>query len=291
MNKELVSVMVLAYNAEKYITDLLESIKMQTYQRLELVVSDDASTDNTVKIVEEWCKNNKERFENVIVRKSKDNQGVTKNVNLGYRECNGKYIKLIAADDKLVEDCIEAMVSKAEEEACNVLFGKIEAFGTNIIKHEYPVNYKFYQMTAREQYKQLLAVNEVAAPTVFIRKSILVKNGYCDERFPFMEDYPLWLKLTKNGEQLKLLDKIVVNYRRTEDSLTTTTGKTIVGKKYFRTYKRFFYQEKLLPMIQYKQYREIARELKEFLYKDLLLLTGNKQGSKVSIKLKNLFYS
>ena len=120
MNQELVSVMVLAYNAEKYITDLLASIKMQTYQRLELVVSDDASTDNTVKIVEEWCKDNKERFENMIVRKSKDNQGVTKNVNLGYRECNGKYIKLIAADDKLVEDCIEAMVSKAEKEACNV---------------------------------------------------------------------------------------------------------------------------------------------------------------------------
>lgn len=291
MNIELVSVMVLAYNAEKYITDLLESIKKQTYQRLELVVSDDASTDNTVKIVEEWCKKNSDRFENIIVRKSEANQGVTKNVNLGYKECNGKYIKLIAADDKLAEDCIEAMALEAEKEHCNVLFGKMETFGVAVKKQIYPVNYLFYEMTAKEQYKQLLSVNEVAAPTVFIRKDFLAKNGYCDEQYEFMEDYPLWLKLTKNGEKLKLLDKVVVYYRRSEDSLTSTIGKAAVGKKYFSTYKRFFYEKKLLPMLQYKKYRDIARELKEFLYKDLLILTGNKQGSSVSNRLKKIFYS
>ena len=291
MNIELVSVMVLAYNAEKYITDLLESIKKQTYQRLELVVSDDASTDNTVKIVEEWCKINSDRFENIIVRKSEANQGVTKNVNLGYKECNGKYIKLIAADDKLAEDCIEAMALEAEKEHCNVLFGKMETFGVAVKKQIYPVNYLFYEMTAKEQYKQLLSVNEVAAPTAFIRKDFLAKNGYCDEQYEFMEDYPLWLKLTKNGEKLKLLDKVVVYYRRSEDSLTSTTGKAAVGKKYFSTYKRFFYEKKLLPMLQYKKYRDIARELKEFLYKDLLILTGNKQGSSISNRLKKIFYS
>ena len=53
-DRDLVSVLILAYNAEKYIRDLLESIKDQTYQNIEIIISDDASKDDTVRIAQVW---------------------------------------------------------------------------------------------------------------------------------------------------------------------------------------------------------------------------------------------
>lgn len=58
-DRDLVSVLILAYNAEKYIRDLLESIKDQTYQNIEIIISDDASKDDTVRIAQVWKDENR----------------------------------------------------------------------------------------------------------------------------------------------------------------------------------------------------------------------------------------
>ena len=61
---ELVSIITPTYNSAKYVLETLESIKSQTYHNIELIISDDASQDNTVDICELWLKENKERFRN-----------------------------------------------------------------------------------------------------------------------------------------------------------------------------------------------------------------------------------
>ena len=100
-DRDLVSVLILAYNAEKYIRDLLESIKDQTYQNIEIIISDDASKDDTVRIAQVWKDENRLCLKKMMIRSSEQNQGVVKNANLGFELCNGRYIKVIAADDKL----------------------------------------------------------------------------------------------------------------------------------------------------------------------------------------------
>lgn len=56
--QELVSVLVISYNSERYIIETLDSIKNQTYERIQLVLSDDGSRDQTMKIAEEWIQKN-----------------------------------------------------------------------------------------------------------------------------------------------------------------------------------------------------------------------------------------
>ena len=63
----LVSVAVIAYNSEKYILETLDSVKEQTYDNIELVISDDCSTDNTVKICRHWASQNAQRFSNIQI--------------------------------------------------------------------------------------------------------------------------------------------------------------------------------------------------------------------------------
>ena len=62
ISSPLVSIVVITYNSSKYVLDTLQSVYNQTYKNLELIISDDCSSDNTVAIVEKWLIDNGNRF-------------------------------------------------------------------------------------------------------------------------------------------------------------------------------------------------------------------------------------
>ena len=62
MENKLVSIVIATFNAEKYILDLLDSVKKQTYENLELIIADDCSADNTQNIIADWVTENRGRF-------------------------------------------------------------------------------------------------------------------------------------------------------------------------------------------------------------------------------------
>jgi alpha-1,3-rhamnosyltransferase len=76
-NREpLVSVLVPAYNHGKYIVECLESTKSLAHKRLELIVSDDCSTDDTFALADQWAQRNAARFERTVVTRQKQNVGI-----------------------------------------------------------------------------------------------------------------------------------------------------------------------------------------------------------------------
>ena len=79
----LVSVIVVVYNSSKSVLETIESIKNQTYKNIELVITDDASSDNTIEIVTEWGEKNRNYFNNFLVLKTEKNTGVSANVARG----------------------------------------------------------------------------------------------------------------------------------------------------------------------------------------------------------------
>ena len=97
----LVSVIVVVYNSSKTVLETLESIKNQTYKNIELVITDDASSDNTIEIVTEWGEKNRNYFNNFLVLKTEKNTGVSANVARGIQASKGEYYKDIAGDDLL----------------------------------------------------------------------------------------------------------------------------------------------------------------------------------------------
>lgn len=231
---QLVSVVVITYNSEKTIIDTLESIRKQTYQMLELVVSDDCSKDNTIKIVNRWIEKNKERFQNVAVVETKKNTGVTANCNRGIRKAKGKYIQLIAGDDMLPDIAVEEKYKFAEERHLPIVINKVKAFGKNavrtyIMQQYYEEAYRVLKLDRREQLRKNLSKNCMHGTMVtFYRKDFWMKMGGYDEAYPMNEDWPFIIDLLQTDVPLVLLEKELFYYRVSSTSLSNATNNPLL---------------------------------------------------------------
>ncbi|MDM1062257.1 glycosyltransferase [Empedobacter falsenii] len=106
MNNPLVSVCIPTYNGEKYIQEALDSIKKQTYRNIEVIISDDSSTDKTREICEVF----KDEVNFPVYIFSHQPAGIGSNWNNSIAKANGEYIKFLFQDDLLASNCIEVML-------------------------------------------------------------------------------------------------------------------------------------------------------------------------------------
>lgn len=214
----LVSIIVISFNSEKFIIETLESVKNQTYRNIELVISDDASADNTIEICKAWLQKNGSDFSDTKIIVSESNTGIAGNCNRGIRASKGKWIKLIAADDLLLPNCIEDYVDFASVNQGKVYLSNVIHFldGTNpkeIIKKTKPYWGKgITPATADEQYRALLLNYCGNTVSLFYCRTVCEEIPF-DERFQFLEDYPFLLNVTKSGIFIHHLDKETAMYR------------------------------------------------------------------------------
>ncbi len=208
----LVSVAVITYNSSKYVLETLESIKAQTYQNIELIVSDDCSTDNTIQICKEWIEKNKARFVRTQIVTIEKNTGVSANCNRAEDACKGEWVKLIAGDDLLLPNCITDFVEYVKNNVDAVyVFGKVKFLGGTKDNIDYSL---FALETAEEQLKKLVLGTWVPACTCFYDRIRSKKEGLrFDERIPMFEDTPKWINVLKKGIPLSFIDKYVCVYR------------------------------------------------------------------------------
>lgn len=224
----LVSIVVITYNSAKYILETLDSIKEQNYKNLELIISDDYSTDSTTQICEEWLKINKKRFVKTHLVTSPINTGIPANCNRGYRLAQGEWIKGIAGDDLLLKDCIKNLIEHSKH--TNILCGRIIPFyeenSKKIINwnNQLPSNFDmlFFKLSPEKQYQYLLTKSFNFAPGVMIKKELFCKIGDFNEKYFYIEDLPYWLRCTTNNIKINMIDIPVVLYRLGYDSVSNS---------------------------------------------------------------------
>lgn len=260
-NKPLISVTVVTYNSAEYIIDTLESVKAQTYSKIELIISDDCSKDRTVELCRKWLVENKDRFERIELIESKVNTGVSGNLNRAEAACRGEWVKYLDGDDLLVSTCLEDYVEYVTKQPDTIyLFSRGEVFGASEELNQYYSKVVFdcalFRLNASLQYKKLLEDNTIMSSTCMYHRQKNEKLGIKnDERIPLLEDWPRWINVTKKGVKLSFLDKIEVRYRLRENSLSTS-GK--MSEKYYRSIRLFcFYY--LFP-VWYKENPDNAIE-------------------------------
>ena len=282
-NIPLVSCTVVTYNSSKYVLETLESIFNQTYPRLELIVSDDCSTDNTVQLCKEWIEGHKERFERTLVLEIDHNTGVSANLNRADAACQGEWCKGIAGDDLLlpncVQDCMDYVTSHPDDDIV-CLFGGMEGFGERVtIDEQYKnINSFFFDLTAKGQYLTLVNQgNMVFAPTCFHNlKKYREYNIHNDNRISNLEDWPKWINITKQGHKMYGCDKTLVKYRIHGDSLSTDTSsprlRTAIAKVWllycFKEQKRTEYRASVIGYLYIKKFLS-----NNIIWKVLLMLT------------------
>ena len=110
-NRPEVTVSVITYNSSRTVLQTLESIKSQTYERIRLIISDDCSTDDTIRVCKKWIDRNSTRFVSTEILTTSVNTGVAGNCNRAWDACKSDYLKSIAGDDYLLPDCIDSNIS------------------------------------------------------------------------------------------------------------------------------------------------------------------------------------
>lgn len=238
----LVSIIVITYNSSKFVLETLESAKAQTYRNIELIVSDDCSTDNTVEICRQWVEENNERFARTEIITSEKNTGIAPNCNRGLRKAEGEWVKLIAGDDKLFEHAIFELVSQTKKlNSIDILFCNISINGNrNQISTEI---ISLLSKPKPKQYKILLKRNIFPAPGSFIKKALLNELGGFDERYPLLEDYPFLLKAMKRGADFFYLNLPLIYYRVHHDNTSLGTLSEKYHKSLYNFYKYAYLKE------------------------------------------------
>jgi alpha-1,3-rhamnosyltransferase len=132
MANPLVTIIVVSYNHARFINENLDSIKAQNYNNIELILADDASSDNSVEVFEKWSMQNDFK---VIKNFHKQNTGLAIILNECLELVTGKYLKLIAADDYLFPNSIKKSVVKLEElgDQYGLYYGNIQVVDENSI--------------------------------------------------------------------------------------------------------------------------------------------------------------
>ena len=224
MKEELVSIIVATYNSAKFVIETLESAKAQTWQNIELIVSDDCSADNTVALCRHWMAENQDRFVRTEMITVPKNTGVSANCNRCIKATRSNWIKMIAGDDILLPNCIEDNMQfvQANNNAA-IIFSQVllyqdyftEDHFVGAVPQQFPMNLMDPKFSATDQYKLLLLSDRINyTPSYFFKKSTLVDIGGYDEENKMVEDYPMWLTLTKAGNSLYYFHKATVGYRR-----------------------------------------------------------------------------
>ena len=198
-----ITVLMPAYNAERFIALAIESVLCQSYGNFELLIIDDGSNDNTQRIIENYSDS---RIRLLINQK---NLGLVAVRNQGIKECRGKYIALLDADDIALPARFEQQKKFLDTHPTVGLIGSAVAL-INEKGAKKGVTWKS-GLPTEEISIALLFRNQFAQSSIMARREILEENPYTDGFAP-AEDYELWSRIAKKSS-LWNLPKTLVLYR------------------------------------------------------------------------------
>lgn len=220
MEQPLVSIVVVSYNQGKYIKEILDSVKAQTYTNWDLIVADDFSSDNSVEEFKNWLATNNVDARTIFHSK---NTGLATVLNEAIEICEGKYLKLIAADDFMHPECLEKSVKSLEEKGDGYGMVFTDTYCVNENSKPLPdfADYNTLGNIPAEDFRtELLKGNRIAALTVLMRLEVVKETGKYDSKF-IVEDYLRWLKINEKYLIAYIPEKL--SYYRWHDSNVSKT--------------------------------------------------------------------
>jgi len=212
----LVSIIIPAFNAEKLISETINSVLNQTYKNYEIIIINDGSTDNTLSIVKKY----ESKKINII---DQENRGQSASENIGLKHSQGELIEFLDSDDLLSPDKIEKQVKKYNKYGNNFVysckwarFRKLTndaVFIPNILwKDIKPVD---WLVNAWENNLMMHGASWL------IPRKIIDDAGLWDERLTLINDFDFFSRVLLNCDEIKFCKEVKTYYRSgNEDSLS-----------------------------------------------------------------------
>ncbi|MBQ2124414.1 MAG: glycosyltransferase [Spirochaetales bacterium] len=209
-----VSVLMASHNGARFICQSLDSILNQTFSDFELIVINDASTDDTAKILEEYA--NKDL--RVRVYSNEENKGLTCSLNEALKKVSADslYICRMDDDDICEPNRLEKQIDFLDSH------GEIGIVGSNAVIID-DTNNIVGQRCVPAKHEQIRKVlpryNPIIHPAVMIKREVLESVGGYNEKFRTSQDYELWFRLAAGGVKFANLQENLLKYRETRSAV------------------------------------------------------------------------
>lgn len=213
-----ISIITPLFNAEKFIANTIESVQKQTYAFWEMLIIDDASTDDSVKIVEKYI----ESDSRIILLRNIYKKGVTGARNTGLEKADGRYLAFLDADDIWYPEKLQKQMDFITEKNAALSYSYYD-----IIDEENNVISTHQPKQLRISYDELIVDCQIGCLSVFID---IEKTGILsiDPRDK-LADLSLWLSILKTEPYAYCLPVVLGAYRYTRNSLSTNKLR-IIGR-------------------------------------------------------------
>ncbi len=210
MTKSLITVLMPAYNAEKYISEAITSVLNQTFTDYELLIINDGSTDATQHIIESFT-------DTRIRLVNQTNQGVAAALNIGLLNAKSELIARFDADDICHPFRLEKQYNFLKENPDYVLVGTDAEFVD--MNGEFVFGFDNLSNSDEEIRNLSYRVCPFCHPTVLYKKDVIISAGMYDIHAHNFEDHLLWRKVIQAGKVYRLKEKLI-KYRINPESIT-----------------------------------------------------------------------
>lgn len=230
----LVSMVIPSYNHALYIQQCIASVIAQDYKNIELIIIDDGSTDDSVRLICEMEAECHERFTRFEFR-ARANKGLSATLNEALEWADGTFFSAIASDDSLFPAKTSLLLTGIEDESDVAgVFGGCECIdsnGINIDELKYSQVYFNFEDIIKHRHS-------IQACTQLLRlKNVRESGGYLAG--VYIEDWYMWLKLTEAGYKLKVVPDVVAYYRYHDSNSSSNRLKMFEARKQVLSYFKY----------------------------------------------------
>src|SRR5690606_1152733 len=212
-----ISLIVTCYNQARWVERALDSVAAQTLAPQQLIVADDASTDDSAERIRRWL--GAHRPDATFVH-HRANTGLPRMLNEVVPLADQDLLAILAADDEMVPERLERQARRlaAAPPSVGLVYADMELMDAD--GHDLGIRYYDYGPTPVEgdAFEAMLEASVPASPTVMMRRSVLDAVGPFDESFVF-EDWDMWLRLSRHVE-FAFVPEPLIRYRRIDGSLS-----------------------------------------------------------------------
>lgn len=202
-----VSVIIPAYNAEKYLVETLESVVHQTLDDYEIIVVNDGSKDNTINILREY----EDKYPNLNVI-DKENEGVSAARNDGIERAKGEYLFFFDSDDILELDALESLYNRAVSTKAKLVIAGYDIFDSYTTTRVNDIK-PLLEQDKIDRYDELI-LQTFSLSNKLLKKDIIDKHNLRLPPISYSEDGAFLMKYVYNVSKITGLDQIIFHYRR-----------------------------------------------------------------------------
>ena len=258
----LISVIIPSYNHGKYISESIQSVLDQTYQNFEIIITDDASTDESVRVIENFSDDRIKLF------KFEKNEGASVASNNCILNSSGEYIAMLSSDDIWFPNKLEVQVKYLEKhQEVAAVFANVKwinELGKNIFNSNFPYR-DVFKVENRSRFEWLnhffYKGNCLCHPSSLVRREVYNQVGLLNPAFASIPDFDLWVRICLQFD-IHVLKQSLLKFRRMSDDTNASCDR--VGNRIRNSFENKQIMDNFLNITNVQDFLLIFPDAKKF---------------------------